>query len=91
MRRGVITSLFLIFTIVKMRRLNKQTLKKITMELFRFVGELEVSELPFDNSSGLAYFFLLAFVFVIVVVLMNLLTGLAINDVTAIEKVKYLL
>ena len=70
---------------------NSAEYPKRLMQHFRFVGELEVSELPFDNSSGLAYFFILAFVFVIVVVLMNLLTGLAINDVTAIEKVKYLL
>jgi hypothetical protein len=37
----------------------------------------------------LGYLFLLAFVFLIVVVLMNLLNGLAVSDTAAIERVKY--
>ncbi len=48
-----------------------------------FVGELEFGDLPIDSDepmSWLAYLFLLAFVFLIVVVLMNLLNGLAVSD-----------
>jgi len=48
-----------------------------------FVGELEFSDIPIDTQSSLAwlsYSFLLAFVFFIVVILMNLLNGLAVSD-----------
>jgi hypothetical protein len=37
----------------------------------------------------LGYLFLLAFVFLIVVVLMNLLNGLAVSDTAAIERVRF--
>ncbi len=48
-----------------------------------FVGELEFGNIPIDldgNMSFVAYGFLLSFVFLIVVVLMNLLNGLAVSD-----------
>merc|ERR1740128_234281 len=48
-----------------------------------FVGELEFSDLPIDSGSYLgmvAYCYFLSFLFLIVVVLMNLLNGLAVSD-----------
>ena len=53
--------------------------KTITM----FVGELEFSDIPIDPDSPLSWFsfsFLVVFVFFIVVILMNLLNGLAVSD-----------
>lgn len=53
--------------------------KTITM----FVGELEFSDIPIDPTSGLSFVsfsFLVVFVFFIVVILMNLLNGLAVSD-----------
>ena len=44
--------------------------------------------MPFDNISHyspFAYVFFLSFVFCIVVVMMNLLTGLAVSDIDAIQ------
>jgi len=49
-----------------------------------FVGELEFSDIPFN--SPFSYFFFLAFVFLIVVVLMNLLNGLAVSDTGLIRE-----
>lgn len=46
-------------------------------------GELEFSDIPIDLDSGLAplaYIFFLSFVFLIVIVLFNLLNGLAVSD-----------
>ncbi len=59
-----------------------------------FVGELEFSDIPIDAlaSDGslfgpiVGYLFLLAFVFLIVVVLMNLLNGLAVSDTGIIRE-----
>ena len=54
-----------------------------------FVGELEFSDIPIDPSSRLswvAFSFLVTFVFLIVVILMNLLNGLAVDDVGAIQE-----
>merc|ERR1719312_613976 len=48
-----------------------------------FVGELEFSDLPIDPDSALslpAFTFLVPFVFLLVVILMNLLNGLAVSD-----------
>ena len=48
-----------------------------------FVGELEFSDIPIDPDSKLswlAFSFLVTFVFLIVVILMNLLNGLAVSD-----------
>ena len=48
-----------------------------------FTGELEFSDLPFEHrETESRYLFLLAFVFFIVVVMMNLLNGLAVSDIT---------
>ena len=49
-----------------------------------FVGELEFSAIPIDRESSLmplSYLYFLAFVLLIVVVLMNLLNGLAVSDI----------
>ena len=54
-----------------------------------FVGELEFSDIPIDVESSLApvaFLFLLSFVFLIVVVLMNLLNGLAVSDTGIIQE-----
>ena len=48
-----------------------------------FVGELEFGDLPIQTGTG--YVFLLIFVFLIVVVLMNLLNGLAVSDTGVIR------
>ncbi len=45
-----------------------------------FVGEIEFGDLPIELSSWLSFLFLLSFVFLIIVVLMNLLNGLAVSD-----------
>ena len=54
-----------------------------------FVGELEFSDLPINTNTSLgmlAYGFFLAFIFLIVVVLMNLLNGLAVSDTNDIKE-----
>ena len=57
-----------------------------------FVGELEFSEIPIydvyeePKLRPLVYVFFLIFVFLIGMVLMNLLNGLAVSDVVRIEK-----
>merc|ERR1719410_987248 len=54
-----------------------------------FVGELEFSDIPINSETYfgmLAYAFFLTFVFLIVVVLMNLLNGLAVNDTSDIKQ-----
>jgi len=54
-----------------------------------FVGELEFSDIPINLDSDLApiaYIFFLSFVFLIVVVLMNLLNGLAVSDTGLIRE-----
>ena len=54
-----------------------------------FVGELEFSDIPINEDSSLgpfAYLFFLSFVFLIVVVLMNLLNGLAVSDTGIIQE-----
>ena len=48
-----------------------------------FVGELEFSDIPIYPASGLScisFGFLVVFVYFIVVILMNLLNGLAVSD-----------
>ncbi|XP_023321018.1 transient receptor potential cation channel protein painless [Eurytemora carolleeae] len=49
-----------------------------------FIGELEFSDLPL--SSAYSYIFFLIFIFLIVVVLMNLLNGLAVSDTGLIRE-----
>ena len=54
-----------------------------------FVGELEFSDIPINLDSylaPLAYVYFLSFVFLIVVVLMNLLNGLAVSDTGIIRE-----
>ena len=54
-----------------------------------FVGEIEFSDIPVDMQSGMSFFsylFLLSFIFLIVVVLMNLLNGLAVSDTGLIRE-----
>jgi len=54
-----------------------------------FVGELEFSDIPVNLDGDMApvsYLFFLSFVFLIVVVLMNLLNGLAVSDTGAIQE-----
>eukprot|EP00095_Tigriopus_kingsejongensis_P004014 snap_masked-scaffold5_size1054832-processed-gene-0.1 protein:Tk04014 transcript:snap_masked-scaffold5_size1054832-processed-gene-0.1-mRNA-1 annotation:"transient receptor potential cation channel protein painless" len=54
-----------------------------------FVGELEFSDIPINLDSrlgALSYAFFLSFVFLIVVVLMNLLNGLAVSDTGLIQE-----
>ena len=53
-----------------------------------FVGELEFGDLPI--KTGFGYIYLLCFVFLIVVVLMNLLNGLAVSDTGVIRYYKIL-
>ena len=54
-----------------------------------FVGELEFSDIPIDLDSPLmplSYVYFLSFVILIVVVLMNLLNGLAVSDIGLIRE-----
>ena len=60
--------------------LGLSVVKTFTM----FVGELEFGDLPIETSVG--YLFFLAFIFLIVVVLMNLLNGLAVSDTGLIRE-----
>ena len=60
-------------------------IKVVTM----FIGELEFSDLPIDLDSDLApatFSFLVFFVLVMVITLMNLLNGLAVSDVGKLEE-----
>ena len=58
------------------------TLVKTTI---MFIGEIEFGDLPIDPNNWLSYGFLLWFVFLIIVVLMNLLNGLAVSDTGVIR------
>ena len=54
-----------------------------------FVGELEFSDIPINLDSELmplSYLYFLSFVILIVVVLMNLLNGLAVSDIRMIQE-----
>lgn len=55
-----------------------------------FVGEIEFADIPVDLDKAttpvIGYLFLLSFVFLIVVVLMNLLNGLAVSDTGMIRE-----
>lgn len=56
----------------------------LTKSLAMFVGELEFSDIPF-TPNPISTIMFIAFVFFIVVVLMNLLNGLAVSDITIIR------
>merc|ERR1719474_2309265 len=65
------------------------TFLSVVKTLTMFVGELEFSDIPVNLESSFApvnYLFFLCFVFLIVVVLMNLLNGLAVSDTGAIQE-----
>merc|ERR1719319_1326278 len=57
-------------------------LKSLTM----FVGELEFSDIPFNSIPYFSHIFFVIFVFFIVIVLMNLLTGIAVDEISEIQK-----
>ena len=50
-----------------------------------FVGELEFSDIPFTENA-ISKILFVAFIFLIVVVLMNLLNGLAVSDIGLIRE-----
>ena len=56
--------------------------------LAMFVGELDFSDLPYHSSklSPVTFLFLVVFVFAVMIVQMNLLSGLAVSDVRALQK-----
>ena len=65
------------------------TFLSVVKTMTMFVGELEFSDIPISLDSPfmpLNYLFFLIFVFLIVVVLMNLLNGLAVSDTGAIQE-----
>ena len=65
------------------------TFLSVVKTLTMFVGELEFSDIPIDLESSLYplnYLFFLSFVFLIVVVLMNLLNGLSVGDTREIQE-----
>ena len=65
------------------------TFLSVVKTLTMFVGELEFSDIPINLESSLYplnYVFFLSFVFLIVVVLMNLLNGLAVSDTGRIQE-----
>ena len=54
-----------------------------------FAGEIEFSDIPIDGgnvSATFGYLFLMAFVFLIIMVLMNLLNGLVVSDIAKIQE-----
>ena len=60
-----------------------------------FVGELDVGDIPLSDNfestdvflgQEFRYLYLLAFVFLIVIVMMNLLNGLAVSDITQLRQ-----
>ena len=64
-------------------------LTSVFKTLAMFVGELEFSDIPIDASSNLSFVtfsFLAVFVFAVMIVQMNLLNGLAVSDVRALQK-----
>ena len=60
---------------VFMDKIGLSVLKTLTM----FVGELEFSDMPFSNMPYISHLAFVLFVLIFVVVLMNLLTGLAVR------------
>ena len=58
-----------------MDKIGLSVLKTLTM----FVGELEFSDMPFSNMPYISHLAFVLFVLIFVVVLMNLLTGLAVR------------
>ena len=52
-----------------------------------FTGEFEASDLPFDTLPGTSHVIFLLFVFLVAIVLLNLLNGLAVGDTKDIRKI----
>ena len=63
-------------------------LTSVFKTLAMFVGELDFSDLPYHSSklSPETFLFLVVFVFAVMIVQMNLLSGLAVSDVRALQK-----
>ena len=59
-----------------------QSSRALIKTMIMFIGEIDFGDLPVYNF--LSYFYLLPFVFLIIVVLMNLLNGLAVSDIRII-------
>jgi ankyrin repeat protein len=59
------------------------------MSLFRtlimLMGEFDISSVPFDLVPGLSYVIFICFVFLVPLVMVNLLNGLAVSDTQAIK------
>jgi ankyrin repeat protein len=55
--------------------------------IFMFAGEFESSNVPFDTSPVTSHVIFLLFIFLVAIVLLNLLNGLAVNDTEEIRKV----
>ena len=65
------------------------TFLSVVKTMTMFVGELEFSDIPINLESALMpvnFIFFLTFVFLIVVVLVNLLNGLAVSDTGVIQE-----
>merc|ERR1719225_988715 len=65
------------------------TFLSVVKTMTMFVGELEFSDIPINLESSMMpvnFIFFLTFVFLIVVVLLNLLNGLAVSDTGAIQE-----
>ena len=65
------------------------TFLSVVKTMTMFVGELEFSDIPINLESSMMpvnFIFFLTFVFLIVVVLLNLLNGLAVSDTAAIQE-----
>ena len=64
-------------------------LTSLVKTIAMFIGELEFSDIPIDPDSKLSWIpfaFLVLFIFFIVVILMNLLNGLAVSDTGKIKE-----
>ena len=56
----------------------------VVKTMIMFVGEIEFGDLPIDRPS--CYLFVILFIFVVVIILMNLLNGLAVDDIGKIRE-----
>ncbi|XP_050695709.1 transient receptor potential cation channel subfamily A member 1-like [Eriocheir sinensis] len=70
------------FTTTSFTPYHNSLLKTLTMA----TGEIEYKDLPLDAFPVFSHLLFVAFVFLIVLVLMNLLNGLAVSDIHKIQK-----
>ena len=56
----------------------------VVKTMIMFVGEIEFGDLPIDRPS--CYLYVILFIFVVVIILMNLLNGLAVDDIGKIRE-----